>query len=242
LLNNRQAGRRRGRGRSPQGNNGPRGNESGSRIDSRARGNAPQMLEKYKNMAREAQTQGDRVMMEYYLQFADHYFRIVAESRARFEETRRQREDWQGEDGEAGDSSEARFSESDQGEDTGSDDGDDFEDRSRDMRPQHRPDVRRDEGYENRDNRPQREKTDNRDQRPRRNGNINTGGNGRGYANGNRADRNEEQAPTLDIAILPPALGVVSDPDIVIDDDVPVAAKRTRARKPAIQPEPPTEG
>ncbi len=100
MINNRQQqqnrGRGRGRTRSPQGNGGR--NEGGSRIDNRARGNAPQMLEKYKNMARDAQLQGDRVMTEYYLQFADHYFRIVAESRARFEEQRRQRDDWQGDE------------------------------------------------------------------------------------------------------------------------------------------------
>ena len=96
LLNNRQPGRRRGRtGQRPQGNSG-RGQEQGSRIDSRARGNAPQMLEKYKALARDAQMQGDRVITEYYLQFADHYFRVVAEMRARQEETRRQRDDWQG--------------------------------------------------------------------------------------------------------------------------------------------------
>ncbi len=95
LLNNRQPGRRRGRtGQRPQGNNG-RSQEQGSRIDNRARGNAPQMLEKYKALARDAQMQGDRVITEYYLQFADHYFRVVAEMRARQEETRRQRDDWQ---------------------------------------------------------------------------------------------------------------------------------------------------
>lgn len=241
MLNNRQAGRRRGRGRSPQGNNGPRSNESGSRIDSRARGNAPQMLEKYKNMAREAQMQGDRVMMEYYLQFSDHYFRIVAESRARFEETRRQRDDWQGDENEAGDNSADRYSESENGDESGSDDGDEFDDRSRDMRPQQRrPEPRRDESYENRgnrdnrdsrDNRSDRDSRDSRDQRPRRNGN--------GY--GNRSDSVEAQAPTLDIAILPPALGVVSDPDIVIEDSVPVVPKRPRARKPVVQSEAPTD-
>ncbi len=238
MLNNRQVGRRRGRGRSPQGNNGPRGNESGSRIDSRARGNAPQMLEKFKNMAREAQTQGDRVMMEYYLQYADHYFRIVAESRARFEETRRQRDDWQGDEGEGSENAEARYAESENGNDSSGDDGDEFDDRSRDMRPQRRPEPRRDYGADNRegrDNRGNRDDGDNRDQRPRRNGN----GNGNGY--GNRADSIENQAPTLDIAILPPALGVVSDPDIVIDDSVPVVPKRTRARKPSAQPETPTD-
>jgi hypothetical protein len=99
LLNNRQPGRRRGRtGQRPQGNSG-RGQEQGNRIDNRARGNAPQMLEKYKALARDAQMQGDRVITEYYLQFADHYFRVVAEMRARQEETRRQRDDWQGDDG-----------------------------------------------------------------------------------------------------------------------------------------------
>ncbi len=108
MINNRQQqqnrGRGRGRARSPQGNSNGGRNEGGSRIDNRARGNAPQMLEKYKNMARDAQLQGDRVMTEYYLQFADHYFRIVAESRARFEEQRRQRDDWQGdEDGDNSD-------------------------------------------------------------------------------------------------------------------------------------------
>jgi hypothetical protein len=98
LLNNRQPGRRRGRtGQRPQGNSG-RGQEQGNRIDNRARGNAPQMLEKYKALARDAQMQGDRVITEYYLQFADHYFRVVAEMRARQEETRRQRDDWQGDD------------------------------------------------------------------------------------------------------------------------------------------------
>src|SRR3954468_16864021 len=87
LINNRQAGRRRGRGgqqQRPQGN--PGRQDNGNRIDNRARGNAAQLLEKYKNMARDAQMQGDRVNTEYYLQFADHYFRVLAETRSRFEE------------------------------------------------------------------------------------------------------------------------------------------------------------
>jgi hypothetical protein len=88
-MNNRQAnGRRRGRGGQQQqrsgGGQGQR--DTGNRIDSRARGNAAQLLEKYKNMARDAQMQGDRVNTEYYLQFADHYFRVLAETRSRFEE------------------------------------------------------------------------------------------------------------------------------------------------------------
>ena len=85
-MNNRQAGRRRGRGgqRSQGGNPNNQGN--GNRIDNRARGNAAQLLEKYKNLARDAQMQGDRVNTEYYLQFADHYFRVLSENRSRFEE------------------------------------------------------------------------------------------------------------------------------------------------------------
>ncbi|OQW44978.1 MAG: hypothetical protein A4S16_02235 [Proteobacteria bacterium SG_bin6] len=92
MINNRQAGRRRGRGgQRSQGN--PGRPDNGNRIDNRARGNAAQLLEKYKNLAREAQMQGDRVNTEYYLQFADHYFRVLGENRARFEDQRRSRED-----------------------------------------------------------------------------------------------------------------------------------------------------
>jgi len=97
LINNRQNGRRRGRGGGsgaprPNGSNG--GQDRGNRIDNRARGNAAQLLEKYKALARDAQMQGDRVNTEYYLQFADHYFRVLSESRARFEEQQpRQRRD-----------------------------------------------------------------------------------------------------------------------------------------------------
>ena len=91
MINNRQAGRRRGRGGQQQRSQGnPGRQDNGNRIDNRARGNAAQLLEKYKNLARDAQMQGDRVNTEYYLQFADHYFRVLAETRSRFEETRRQ--------------------------------------------------------------------------------------------------------------------------------------------------------
>lgn len=86
MINNRQAGRRnRGRNNGRQ-NGGNRGGDNGNRIDNRARGNAPQLLEKYRNMARDAQLAGDRVNTEYYLQFADHYFRVIADNRARHEE------------------------------------------------------------------------------------------------------------------------------------------------------------
>ena len=93
-MNNRQAGRRRGRGGQRQGGN-PGRPDNGNRIDNRARGNAAQLLEKYKNLAQDAQRSGDRVSTEYYLQFADHYFRVLAESRSRQEDgqPRRNRDD-----------------------------------------------------------------------------------------------------------------------------------------------------
>lgn len=97
LINNRQNGRRRGRGGGQrQGGGGQGQRDSGNRIDSRARGNAAQLLEKYKNMARDAQLAGDRVNTEYYLQFADHYFRVLADQRGRSDEQqhRRHRDDF----------------------------------------------------------------------------------------------------------------------------------------------------
>ncbi|MGV3768747.1 MAG: DUF4167 domain-containing protein [Sphingobium phenoxybenzoativorans] len=93
MINNRQAGRRnRGRNNNGRPNGQNRGGgDSGNRIDSRSRGNAAQLLEKYRNMARDAQLSGDRVNVEYYLQFADHYFRVLADNRARQEEQNPQR-------------------------------------------------------------------------------------------------------------------------------------------------------
>lgn len=103
-LNNNNRGnnnnnRRRGRGNSRP--NGGGGGQQLNRIDSRARGNAPQMLEKFRKLAHDAHLNGDRVQEEYYLQFADHYFRVIADTRVRQEEQRARREDrWQ-EGGEA---------------------------------------------------------------------------------------------------------------------------------------------
>ena len=93
--NNRGNNRRRGRGNNRQGGGG--GGQQLNRIDSRARGNAPQLLEKYRKLAHDAHLNGDRVQEEYYLQFADHYFRVIADTRVRQEEQRARREDrWEG--------------------------------------------------------------------------------------------------------------------------------------------------
>ncbi len=110
MINNRQGGRRRGRG-------GQRGqNLGGNRQDNRQRGNAAQLLEKYKNMARDAQLAGDRVQSEYYLQFADHYFRVLGENRSRFEDQRPQRGDDSDEDANEAEDETVEASEDDRGE------------------------------------------------------------------------------------------------------------------------------
>lgn len=98
MINQRQGGRRRGRGQRGQN----LGGQPGNRQDNRQRGNAAQLLEKYKSLARDAQLAGDRVQAEYYLQYADHYFRVLGENRARFEDQRRQRGDDIDEDDEGG--------------------------------------------------------------------------------------------------------------------------------------------
>ena len=109
MINNRQGGRRRGRG-GQRGQN--IGGQPGNRQDNRQRGNAAQLLEKYKSMARDAQLSGDRVQTEYYLQFADHYFRVLNENRARFEEQRPRQNDYRDDFGgeeDGGDANQQRF-------------------------------------------------------------------------------------------------------------------------------------
>lgn len=104
-MNNNNRGnnsnRRRGRGNNRQ----QGGGQQANRIDSRARGNAPQMLEKYRKLAHDAHLNGDRVQAEYYLQFADHYFRVIADTRLRQEEQRARRDErWEGGEGPQGES------------------------------------------------------------------------------------------------------------------------------------------
>jgi len=86
---NRNNNRRRGRGNRNQGGGGHQQN----RIDSRARGNAPQLLDKYKKLAQDAAHNGDRVQAEYFLQFADHYFRVIADNRSRQDDNRPRRDE-----------------------------------------------------------------------------------------------------------------------------------------------------
>lgn len=209
MLNNRQAGRRRGRGGQRQQNG---GRDNGNRIDNRARGNAPQLLEKYKTLARDAQLAGDRVMTEYYLQFADHYFRVVTESRARFEENRRQRDDWSGDEGdEAEDQTSSEAADNDDGE----------EDQQRAPRRE-------------RNERNERPNRGDRGDRGERFGNDR--GNGRFNSN-NRGNEPEDEGAgpaTIDVSVLPPSFasdGIVAPlPDFEIEAEEPAPAPRRRGR------------
>src|SRR3569833_3092008 len=53
--------------------------------DVKVRGNAAHVAEKYLQLARDAQSSGDPVLAENYLQHAEHYFRIVAAAQAQMQ-------------------------------------------------------------------------------------------------------------------------------------------------------------
>lgn len=222
MINNRQGGgRRRGRGggSGPQRSNNP---NPGNRQDNRQRGNAAQLLEKYKGLARDAQMQGDRVLTETYHQYADHYFRVLNESRARFEEQRRQRDDY--EDEGDGEDYETEGNEAEGRDESGRD-----EPRYEEQRP------RRDEPrYE--EQRPRREQVARREEREER---PDRGGEERGERNGEyraqrrprtrrpEADEDEGQGDRLSLDVLPPAISAANE-DSAPEEEKPVRARRPR--------------
>jgi len=75
----RMRGRNRNRGHNPltrvYESNGP---------DVKVRGTAHHIAEKYVQLARDAQSSGDPVTAEGYLQYAEHYFRLIAAAQAQF--------------------------------------------------------------------------------------------------------------------------------------------------------------
>lgn len=232
--------RRRGRGNNRGGGGG--GNPV-NRIDSRARGNAPQMLEKYRKLAHEASLSDDRVQTEYYLQFADHYFRVIADAKA-------QKDEQQGQGRQRGERE--------------ADDGDDYfeDDRFGDRRPQQQRQERAPQGDDEdaemprgsegepveeeanpflaprqqrreRDGRDNREGRENRERegrnrnerRPRREDN-------RAERDGNRADADEEAAPTFDPGMLPPSISrSTSDDEAALPVDTAEAAPAAKPRR-----------
>ena len=74
------ARQQRGRPSSRQGGKSNRG-PGNHRNEQQIRGNPKQLVEKYKNQARECLQAGDRMQAEYYFQFAEHYYRVLNEAR-----------------------------------------------------------------------------------------------------------------------------------------------------------------
>ena len=198
---------------------------AGNRQDNRQRGNAAQLLEKYKGLARDMQMQGDRVQTEYYLQFADHYYRILNESRARFEEQRRER-------GETG--YDASYDDDDQEEMEAAAEGRDRPpaDRpeARDTRDEHRRDEpRRDEPR--RDESPRHEGA--REERGRGNGEFRNrrprghyGDEGERYAENDSGNAGNEERLAADI--LPPSIGAMNADESGEADEAPRRPRRPR--------------
>ena len=225
MINNRQGGRRRGRGGGGGGGGRQQGGGPGpgNRQETRNRGNAAQLLEKYKSMARDAQMQGDRVQTEYYLQYAEHYYRVLNENRARFEEQRPQR---------------GEFYEDDEDQDErgadGRDEGDDREER--DERPYREDRPQRDE-RQHRDDRPTRDDRPDRHERAARPDRAERDFNGGGAAGGRSRPRRDRFEPTGDegderiaLDVLPPAISTPSAAEPASDE--PVKAPRRRGRRP----------
>ena len=153
---------------------------AGNARDSRQRGNAAQLLEKYKSLARDAQLAGDRVQTEYYLQYADHYFRVLEDSRSRFEEQQGQRRPRRDDDEDV-EGNEEMAADSDDGDEDG------------ETEVRQRPQQRRD-----RPDRPQRERfASDRGDRPQQ----------RERANGARRDEEDEGEERISLGVLPPSIG-----------------------------------
>jgi len=196
------------------------GRSDGNRQDNRQRGNAAQLLEKYKALARDMQLAGDRVQTEYYLQFADHYFRVLEEGRSRFDEQDQRRRRDQDDDEGSDDSASA--------DNQNNDDDDREEQRPAPRRERSRQDGNRPEGErQQRSDRPERGERPERDrqEQPQR---------------AERAERSERpMRPRRDPvdqpageeriahSVLPPAIGVSND-----SEEVEAPRPRRRVRKP----------
>ena len=210
MNNNRQAGRRRGRSNNNRSqNNNRNGFDYQNRIDNRARGNAAQMLEKYKKLASDAQHNDDRVNAEYYLQFADHYFRVLADFRSR-QEARQEEHN-------------ARRFNRDEDRDNGIDD-EAGEDAQIEMTE---ADGDESEAGEAADDGRSQDEGNRRNSRPQNRG-------GRQRNNNRRQDRDHSSEDgnvqdTLDLSVLPPALGSAANEDGEEAAEKP--ARKPRARR-----------
>ena len=218
--NNRRRGRNNNNNNRQQNNN-RSGFDYQNQIDNRARGNAAQMLEKYKKLAQDAQFNGDRVNAEYHLQFADHYFRVLADFRSRQEARadqqgqRPNRDEWRDENRDGG-----------------------YEDM--DAGGASENDSQTEAASESTEEEPRRESRDTRNEqgRPRRNDRAERGP--RPERDGNRAPRRhhseeaaEDSEAGFDLSVLPPSIAMASNDEGDVDfEDKPV--RKPRARKPRV--------
>jgi hypothetical protein len=205
INNNRQGGRRRGRG-GQRGQN--VGGQPGNRQDNRQRGNAAQLLEKYKSMARDSQLAGDRVQTEYYLQYADHYYRVLGEGRSRFEDQRPRR-------GDEGDDDEGDEQYADAETETSAEERPERDDQRPD-RPERSERAERPERAErfNRQRRPRRDESDEPNDReiPAEADHMNGG-------------------ETIPFDVLPPAIGRDNGEEVA-EEEPRRPRRRTRAARP----------
>ena len=81
---------RRSRGRSRKGPNPLTRSFESNGPDVKVRGTAAHVAEKYMSLARDAQSSGDPVAAENYLQHAEHYYRIVMAAQAQFQQSQPQ--------------------------------------------------------------------------------------------------------------------------------------------------------
>ena len=191
------------------------GNNSGNRQDNRQRGNAAQLHEKYKSLARDSQLAGDRVQTEYYLQFADHYFRLLGENRPRFDEQRPRNAD---DDNDQDDDGDDRM---DSDMDGDGESGSDSNDRSDQQR------MRTDDSAQRRP-RPTADRGAGNPRRDRPNGRARDDDDGR-----DRPSAREESGERIDSAVLPPASGGDrAGKDAADHDDAEAPRPRRRVRAP----------
>ncbi len=176
---------------------------AGNRQDNRQRGNAAQLFEKYKTLARDAQLAGDRVQTEYYLQYADHYFRVLEENRSRYEEQQAQRRPRREDedDGLEVEGDEELVAESDSGEDEG------------ETEPRQRHGRDRDRGRDR-----GRDRFDRRERRDFR---------ANGAPQDDESEVEEENEERISLGVLPPAIGAGE-----AEEPQAEAKPRRRARKP----------
>ncbi len=186
------------------------GNAGGNRQDNRQRGNAAQLLEKYKSLARDAQLAGDRVQTEYYLQYADHYFRVLEDNRSRFEEQQSQRRPRRDDEDDGIDGDEEMVAEGESADDEGEE-------------IRQRPRRDRERGRD-RFERPDRgDRFDRGDREARANG-------ARRDDRDEREDRDEDESQErISLGVLPPSIGAT---EVEAGEEEAPKPRRRAARKP----------